>query len=94
VLQIWGFEVVGGERRYSRHVYFTGPKGTVTKCRMVYDYQCVWFSALRMNEADRYCSCLIFHLELHAALVDRTAAACYLADMPALSVYDHVLRSY
>jgi hypothetical protein len=36
--QTWGFEVVEGQQRYTRHVLFTGPKGEVIKARMTYDY--------------------------------------------------------
>jgi len=36
--QAWGMENVGDERRYTRHVYFTGPKDEVIRARMVYDY--------------------------------------------------------
>ncbi|THG98369.1 hypothetical protein EW026_g3796 [Hermanssonia centrifuga] len=34
----WGIEEVGGEPRYVRHVYFTGPKGEEIRARMVFDY--------------------------------------------------------
>ncbi|KAM5531875.1 hypothetical protein V8D89_014429 [Ganoderma adspersum] len=37
--QAWGFEQVNGEKRYTRHVYFTGPNGEVIQNRLVYDYQ-------------------------------------------------------
>jgi hypothetical protein len=36
---MWGFEVVEGTRRYTRHILFTGPKGEAIKARMTYDYQ-------------------------------------------------------
>ncbi|KII93795.1 hypothetical protein PLICRDRAFT_36026 [Plicaturopsis crispa FD-325 SS-3] len=36
--QIWGFEVVDGERRYARHISFTGPGGEHIDARLVYDY--------------------------------------------------------
>ncbi|KAJ7492760.1 hypothetical protein FB451DRAFT_1165711 [Mycena latifolia] len=36
--QTWGMEDVNGERRYTRHVNFTGPKGEEIKSRLVYDY--------------------------------------------------------
>jgi len=36
--QTWGIEEIDGERRYTRHVKFTGPKGQDIECRMVYDY--------------------------------------------------------
>ncbi|KAG6862431.1 hypothetical protein C0995_011871 [Termitomyces sp. Mi166 len=36
--QTWGIEVVEGERRYTRHVKFTGPQGEDIECRLVYDY--------------------------------------------------------
>lgn len=34
----WGFEQVNGEKRYTRHVFFEGPKGEVIEIRLVYDY--------------------------------------------------------
>ncbi|KAI0257666.1 hypothetical protein BJV78DRAFT_53176 [Lactifluus subvellereus] len=36
--QIWGFEEIRGERRYVRHVDFTGPEGEHIQVRLVYDY--------------------------------------------------------
>ncbi|KAL0578595.1 hypothetical protein V5O48_003386 [Marasmius crinis-equi] len=36
--QLWGIEEVNGERRYSRHVHFTGGDGKVIKARLLYDY--------------------------------------------------------
>ena len=36
--KIWGFLEVNGERRYSRLVKFTGPKGEDIEARIVYDY--------------------------------------------------------
>ncbi|KAI0800864.1 hypothetical protein C8Q74DRAFT_450529 [Fomes fomentarius] len=36
--QVWGFEQVNGEKRYTRHVYFEGPKGEIVTIRLVYDY--------------------------------------------------------
>lgn len=36
--QTWGVKVVNGERRYVRHVKFTGPKGEDVQIEMVYDY--------------------------------------------------------
>ncbi|KAF9270071.1 LCCL domain-containing protein [Marasmius fiardii PR-910] len=36
--QLWGMEEINGERRYSRHVHFTGPDGNIIKARLVYDY--------------------------------------------------------
>ena len=38
-LQVWGFEQVNGEKRYTRHIYFEGPKGEVVTIRLVYDYR-------------------------------------------------------
>jgi len=35
---IWGFEDIKGERRYTRRIRFTGPKGEDIKARLVYDY--------------------------------------------------------
>jgi hypothetical protein len=32
-------EEINGERRYARHVDFTGPKGEEIKARLVYDYR-------------------------------------------------------
>jgi len=37
--QTWGFEDVNGERRYTRHVNFTGPGGENIRSRLYYDYQ-------------------------------------------------------
>jgi len=37
-IQTWGMEEVNGERRYTRHVKFTGPKGEDIEARLVYDY--------------------------------------------------------
>ncbi|KAG6911542.1 hypothetical protein DXG01_011844 [Tephrocybe rancida] len=39
LVQTWGIEVVNEERRYTRHVKFTGPEGQDIECRLVYDYQ-------------------------------------------------------
>ena len=36
--QIWGFELVGDERRYARHVDFVGPEGEHIQARLVYDF--------------------------------------------------------
>lgn len=36
--QTWGVEVVNGERRYARHIKFTGPAGEDIQARLVYDY--------------------------------------------------------
>jgi len=36
--QTWGVEEINGERRYARHVKFTGPKGEDIETRLVYDY--------------------------------------------------------
>jgi len=36
--QIWGFELVGDERRYVRHVDFFGPEAEHIQARMVYDF--------------------------------------------------------
>jgi hypothetical protein len=32
-------EEINGERRYVRHVHFTGPDGKIIKARLVYDYR-------------------------------------------------------
>lgn len=37
-VQTWGIELVDGQRRYARHVNFTGPKGEKVKTKMYYDY--------------------------------------------------------
>ncbi|KAH9950448.1 hypothetical protein B0H21DRAFT_723399 [Amylocystis lapponica] len=37
--QTWGFEDINGERRYARHVNFTGPKEEKIQARLVYDYR-------------------------------------------------------
>ncbi|RDB28493.1 hypothetical protein Hypma_015679 [Hypsizygus marmoreus] len=36
--QTWGIEEVNGERRYTRHVKFTGPGAEDIECRLIYDY--------------------------------------------------------
>ncbi|KAF9475633.1 hypothetical protein BDN70DRAFT_883520 [Pholiota conissans] len=36
--QTWGMEEINGERRYVRHVKFTGPKGEDIEARLIYDY--------------------------------------------------------
>jgi len=36
--QVWGFEEINGERRYSRHIKFTGPQEERVKALMIYDY--------------------------------------------------------
>ncbi|KAG5647600.1 hypothetical protein DXG03_008953 [Asterophora parasitica] len=36
--QTWGVEEINGERRYTRHIKFTGPGGEDIECRLVYDY--------------------------------------------------------
>ena len=36
--QVWGFEQVQGERRYTRHIKFMGPKQEDIEIRLVYDY--------------------------------------------------------
>ncbi|KAJ7830724.1 hypothetical protein B0H14DRAFT_3464582 [Mycena olivaceomarginata] len=36
--QCWGIEDVKGERRYTRRIKFTGPKGQDVEARLVYDY--------------------------------------------------------
>jgi hypothetical protein len=51
--QIWGFQEVNGERRYARHVKFTGPKGEDVEALMVYDYR-KWFLIV----SEGHCSCL------------------------------------
>ncbi|KZV68705.1 hypothetical protein PENSPDRAFT_652992 [Peniophora sp. CONT] len=37
-IQTWGFEDIGGARRYVRHLDFTGPKGEHLQKKLVYDY--------------------------------------------------------
>ena len=36
--QTWGVEVINNERRYARHVKFTGPRGEDVEIKMFYDY--------------------------------------------------------
>jgi len=36
--QTWGIEEINGERRYVRHVKFTGPKGEDIEAKIVYDH--------------------------------------------------------
>ncbi|TFK77238.1 hypothetical protein BDN72DRAFT_890999 [Pluteus cervinus] len=36
--QTWGFEMIQGEKRHSRHVKFTGPGGEDIEVTLVYDY--------------------------------------------------------
>lgn len=36
--QAWGVEIVEGERRYARHVDFTGPGGEHIQTKLFYDY--------------------------------------------------------
>lgn len=36
--QTWGVELVDGERRYARHVDFTGPGGEKVQTKLFYDY--------------------------------------------------------
>jgi len=38
VEQVWGFEEISGERRYARHLDFTGPEGERIQARVVYDF--------------------------------------------------------
>ncbi|KAJ6526720.1 hypothetical protein B0H19DRAFT_1335392 [Mycena capillaripes] len=38
-IQCWGIEEIKGERRYTRHIKFTGPKGQDIEARLVYDYR-------------------------------------------------------
>lgn len=37
--QSWGVEEIEGERKYTRHVFFTGPNNEVINARLVYDYR-------------------------------------------------------
>lgn len=37
--QIWGFQEFNGERRYTRHLKFTGPNNEIIQALMVYDRQ-------------------------------------------------------
>lgn len=39
----WGLEVIGGVKRYARHVVFVGGKGEKINARLVYDYRKQWF---------------------------------------------------
>ncbi|TFL06798.1 hypothetical protein BDV98DRAFT_164972 [Pterulicium gracile] len=36
--QVWGFELIEGERRYTRRIKFTGPDGEGVEIRMVHNY--------------------------------------------------------
>jgi hypothetical protein len=38
-LQTWGMEEINGDRRYMRHVKFTGPQGEDIEAKLVYDYR-------------------------------------------------------
>ncbi|KAK1221594.1 hypothetical protein PQX77_015607 [Marasmius sp. AFHP31] len=38
VVQFWGIEEINAERRYTRHLLFTGGDGKVIRARFVYDY--------------------------------------------------------
>ena len=38
IAKTWGFEEIGGERRYARHLDFTGPKGEHLQKKLIYDY--------------------------------------------------------
>ncbi|PPQ67074.1 hypothetical protein CVT25_005675 [Psilocybe cyanescens] len=42
--QTWGIEEIGGERRYVRHVKFTGPKAEDIEAKLVYDYRSFYSS--------------------------------------------------
>ncbi|KAF9037076.1 hypothetical protein BJ165DRAFT_574715 [Panaeolus papilionaceus] len=37
-IQTWGVEEIEGERRYVRHVKFTGPKAEDIEAKLIYDY--------------------------------------------------------
>ena len=37
-LQTWGIEEINGEKKFTRHVYFTGSQKQVVKARLVYDH--------------------------------------------------------
>lgn len=37
--QTWGIQEIGGERRYTRHLKFTGPQGEDIEAVLVYDYR-------------------------------------------------------
>jgi len=36
--QVWGIEVIQGEKRYARHVDFTGPGNENIQTKLIYDY--------------------------------------------------------
>ena len=38
VSQTMGFQDIGGDRRFVRHIKFTSEKGEVIEARLVYDY--------------------------------------------------------
>jgi len=43
----WGIEAINAERRYVRHIKFTGPGGEDIKVRLVYDYcGCAYFAMM------------------------------------------------
>lgn len=37
-IQTWGIEEVNGERRFTRHLQFEGPKGQHSEVIMYFDY--------------------------------------------------------
>ncbi|KAH9922847.1 uncharacterized protein BXZ73DRAFT_51241 [Epithele typhae] len=50
--QTWGFEDIGGGKRYVRHVYFHGPGGEEINVRLVYDYSelCLHVCSVRSDQ--------------------------------------------
>ncbi|KAH8806673.1 hypothetical protein DL96DRAFT_1765790 [Flagelloscypha sp. PMI_526] len=38
LIQLWGVQEISHQRRYTRHVHFTGPRGDVVETKMYYDY--------------------------------------------------------
>jgi hypothetical protein len=54
VNQTWGFEIVEGARRYTRHLKFTGPNSEDMQIRLVYDYSENRFSCCPDLRTDKH----------------------------------------
>ncbi|KAF8203711.1 hypothetical protein BJ912DRAFT_870968 [Pholiota molesta] len=52
--QTWGMEEINGDRRYMRHVKFTGPQGEDIEAKLVYDYRPSPFLDIDMTIAGRH----------------------------------------
>ena len=37
-VQVWGFQLVGGQKKYARRIHCVGQKGEVVHGCLVYDY--------------------------------------------------------